>query len=356
MKKCWFICLLLCTGLLSACSAEKTISGEVVEVNTNTESDIESLVIRTEDNKDIGIIMEQNSYMVPWFDEFDEDAFKTGEQSGILVSASCKRNRSSMMTQTGTTVTAFPATRVSVNGMITRNALSLSDDTPIDVVKQHMFGTKYQLSDGTELLWEHTSSGPDNVYVGGIESFDDLSEAAKDRVLSFYTDRGLLYSVQDELENAYAAFLENGADKKFNSYHVGQDISPSASSDRLMYFRTVVTYPIDEQLITEKHLGAAFDRETGEHIDNLDLFTCSEQEILPNLLNIAGVTEPDLRKEMKAAFTPENIVFSPSGIELNFHQGTLPSQEHSYFVAVDYAERLCEILHDWAIPYADETE
>ena len=130
------------------------------------------------------------------FDEFDEDAFKTGEQSGILVSASCKRNRSSMMTQTGTTVTAFPATRVSVNGMITRNALSLSDDTPIDVVKQHMFGTKYQLSDGTELLWEHTSSGPDNVYVGGIESFDDLSEAAKDRVLSFYTDRGLLYSVQ----------------------------------------------------------------------------------------------------------------------------------------------------------------
>ena len=37
----------------------------------------------------------------------------------------------------------------------------------------------YQTEDGTELLREYGPSGPENVFIGGLESFDDLSEAAK---------------------------------------------------------------------------------------------------------------------------------------------------------------------------------
>lgn len=354
MKKILAICLLIAVGALSACGAEKTISGEVVEVSVDAAAGGESYVIRTEDSEDIGVIMEQDAYIVPWLEEFDEDAFKTGEQTGVIVTATCKRSRTTLTTKDGKEITAYPAMRVSINGLLSRNALSLSDGTSVNVVKQHMLGTKYQLPDGTELLLEQTAFGPDRVHVAGIESFDHLSEPAKAAILSFYEDQGLLYDVQDELENAYAAYLTSGSDDQFDSHLVGQEVSPSASTDRVMYFRTVVTHPIDGNHIYEETLGAAFDRETGEHIDNFDLFVCSEQEILPNLLDLAGVTEPELRKEMEAAFTPECIVFSPNNMELSFHQGTLPSQEHSFWVAVDYDERLCGILYDWAVPQTGE--
>jgi len=338
--------------LLTACSAEKEVSGEVVEVLIDETTHVETYVVQTGEDGEVGIIMGGSSYLIPWMDEFDEEAFRTGTQAGVIVSASCERAKKTVTTSTGKEIPAYQAGRVSVTGILHRNAMQLSDGTPVDILKDSTFGrVHYRLSDGMELLMVNGVSGPDNVYVVGLESFDNLSEPAKEKVLAFYEEQGLLYNLEYELERAYAAYLECDGER-FDSHMTGQDTSPSGSTDRVMYFRTIVTRPIDGKHIYEENLGAAFDRETGEHINNLDLFTCPKAEILTKLLDIAGVTDSILRKEMEAAFRPEDLIFSEGSLEIQFAQGTLPSQEHSYFVALDYDERLCALLHDWAVPKA----
>ena len=350
MRKIAGIFAIMCCITMVACSAEKEVFGEVMEVLVDQVTGTEVYVVQTEEKEDIGIIMGGSSYLIPWTDEFDEEVFQAGTQTGVIVSAACDRAKKTITINEGKEIPAYQARRVSVTGILHRNAMQLSDGTPVDILKDSTFGRiHYRLPDGMELLMVSGVSGPDNVYVIGLESFDDLSEPAKDSVLAFYEEQGLLYDVEYELERAYAAYLECD-EEDFDSHLTGQDTSPSASTDRVMYFRTIVTHPIDGKHIYEEQLGAAFDRETGEYISNLALFTCPEEEVLTRLLDIAGVTDSILRKEMETAFKPEYMVFSEGNLEIQFTQGTLPSQEHSYFVAMDYDERLCSILHDWAVP------
>lgn len=73
------------------------------------------------------------------------------------------------------------------------------------------FFVQHMIIGGVEknlLLAVTDSSGPDNCYVGGIESFDDLSETAKEKVLAYYEAQGTLYDEEAELERAYAAWQE----------------------------------------------------------------------------------------------------------------------------------------------------
>ena len=59
-----------------------------------------------------------------------------------------------------------------------------------------------------------------------------------------------------------------------------------------------------------------------------------------------------LRAEMRAAFRPEYIFPQPEHLTLYFPTGSLPSQEHSYIIGLDYAghEGLKDLLQDWALP------
>lgn len=54
----------------------------------------------------------------------------------------------------------------------------------------------------------------------------------------------------------------------------------------MIYFLTSVTLPINGSVATEVRLGAAFDRETGEHLSPWDLFACSEEEARQTLLDL----------------------------------------------------------------------
>ncbi len=65
---------------------------------------------------------------------------------------------------------------------------------------------------------------------------------------------------------------------------------------------------------------------------------------------MAAVTEPTLRQEMEMAFKPEYIILFPGNLEICFQRGTLPSQEHTYMLDLDYDGRLLEILNEWVIP------
>ena len=179
-----------------------------------------------------------------------------------------------------------------------------------------------------------------------------LPLTAQEAIQAYYDSLGLLYRTYDELENAYAAYLESGRDPSFDSYLVGQETSPCASSDRVIYFLTSVTLPINGSVATEVRLGAAFDRETGEHLSPWDLFACSEEEARQTLLDLAQPSDgtDGLRAEMEAALTPESLIFFPDHLELSFPEGTLPSQSHAFLASVDYETDLGDILQDWAIP------
>jgi len=190
-----------------------------------------------------------------------------------------------------------------------------------------------------------------------LPDFQEAEEATLDLIISgqFQEDFPyLLYDVQAELEKAYDGYIEEEKPLQFNSYMINQDIAPTASNETMMYFLTSVLLPIDSNHGYAHRIGAGFDKKTGEHINNWKLFSCSPEEAKQEILDIANINDPILRKEMEIAFKAENIILFPENLEISFKKGTLPSQENSYILGLDYDERLSKILNDWAIPKTSE--
>ena len=346
MKK-YVLLLALCLALLSGCGGDRAISGEVVEVHGGGAEGAFTLVVRTEDGEEAGILMTEETSVLSWVNGFDEEAYRGEPRVGAMLTAKCGRVGQTLTTDGGGALTAYPASEVEITGVLRPEAEVLADGTRVNVWGISS-GTAYKLEDGTELLREREPSGPANVYVGGVESFDDLGAAAQERVLAYYKAQGLLYDVREELEKAYADYL--GDREAFACRSVAQDISPTASNGRMMYFLTSVTLPLGGRVVQEIRLGAAFDRETGEALSNWALFNCPEEEAKGRLLDLAGVAGPTLRAEMEAAFRPEYIVLFPGNLEISFPQGALPSQEGGYMLALDYDAALLELLQPWAVP------
>lgn len=119
----------------------------------------------------------------------------------------------------------------------------------------------------------------------------------------------------------------------------------------MIYFLTSVQLPKKQDFYYEKRIGAAFDRTTGERISNLELFSCSKDQVLQHLLDYAQIENENLRKEMEAAFKEESIILFPDHLELYFEEGSLPSQQQrSYSIGLDYEKELMSCLYNWAVP------
>lgn len=354
MKKAAFfpLFLLLCLTL-TACGGNDSISGEVVAVH----QDPAALILETSDDKRIAVLVEEDTYIFG-MDEIDGEAYKAAPHTGVSVSFFPTGRRTSLTTADGETLKAYRTDHyISIDAYLTEDAAALSDGTVLDVWKGRFRGTCYQLQDGTELLREDVPSGPENCYVGNLESFDDLSETAKAAVRQYYEEQGALYDLQAELENAWAAYQADP--ETFSAQWVMQDTSPAGSNARIMYFSTTVTLPLGGNIAEERSVCAAFDRETGAYISLADLFACPEADIAGTLLTLAaengsGPDDPALIQEMQAAFRLEYAEISANGIGITFPQGSLPSQEYAYVVYVDL-DGLSGVLHPWAIPDAPNT-
>ena len=315
-------CLLAsCMLILTACGAVQPVSGRVVEHTKDESGMLRAFVMETQTGERIALTVTDSTRVFSWVDGVSSQDFAAGTLDGVTVS------------------------------VVTAEEITLSDGTAVEIW-QGSRDYRYKLADGTELLWEQQPVGPDRVHVAGQESLDDLSPAAQEGIRTYYDSQGLLYRTYDELENAYAAYLESGRDPGFDSYMVGQETTPCASSDRVIYFLTSVTLPISGSLATEVRLGTAFDRETGAHLSPWDLFTCSEEEARQTLLDLAQPSDgtDSLRAEMEAALTPESLIFFPDHLELSFPAGTLPSQPQAFLAGLEYDGALGDILQDWAIP------
>lgn len=356
MKRILLVLLSACICFLCGCNSRKLINGQVVEFSNESGSVDTYFVVLTDAGEKIGILIEDQTSVWSLINEIDIDAFKSGALTNTIVSVECSGSANSMTDSDGGKIKTYTAKKIEISAILMENTLSLSDGTKVNVWKGSDF-LSYQLSDGTEVLRVQNPTGPDNVYVGGIESFDDLSETVKSKILTYYETKGLLYDVNRELERAYTDYQHIESRDKFSSYWLSQDISLIASNEKVLYFMTSVYLPTSEksgQEVQEIQLGDAFDRETGQHIDNIELFSCSEEEVGQKLLDIAQIVNSTLREEMESAFDPKYIVLFPDNLEVSFPAGTLSSQEYCYILGLDYDETLCQILNDWAVPEHSE--
>lgn len=345
MKKV-FITVISCMLLLCACSREKSISGQVIEVIPETENESAQFIILTDEEEKALIQIDEDSFVMSWVEDVDTEAFKKGMLSDVRVVASYKDKGKATGTD-GSKMDSYLVDDIRIHAVREEDAYVLEDGTKLDIWKQSD-SISYCLKDGTELLIEQTPYGPHNSYVGGVYSLDTMSETAQEKILTYYEEQGLLYDVGAELERAYMDHAENP--EEFDPYYLSQSVSPSASNEKVIWFLTSVMLPIDGKHGQEIRLGAAFVRETGEHISNLELFSCPEEAVLQKLLDLAKLSDNDLRSEMETVFKPEYITFFPENIEVAFPAGTLSGQEHCYMLGIDVNEELCEILQEWAVP------
>lgn len=350
---------------LAACKPKPSryVQGMVTGVQTSPEGELLSFLARTDSGDQIGVLLTEETHLSPSGSmsgtpqEFRR-AFQAELTVDTEVSAYCFTGRKSLTTPEGQTFPAYEAEDVSITGHLVRGGASLADGTALDVLEKSRYFTDrvYYLPNGVQLLSVSAPSGPANSYVMGQESLDDLSQAARERVLAYYEERGLLYDEAEELELAYNHQKIMG--EAFRCHYLEQSVSPSASSQRVMYFLTTVSLPTDhgDQCTNyELRLGDAFDRETGAHLDPWDLFTCSREEVLSALLEANRIADPVLRSEMETALTPERVVLFPDSISLSFERGSLPSQEHDYILSTGIAD-LPGLLRDWAVPAAPDAQ
>lgn len=353
MKKLLMLALTLL--LLTACSdSHNFLSGEVSDVRTEN-GEIVSFVLTDADGKRTGVLVPEDAHFTSRTD-LDPDAEKDlllFGQPGTSVRVEYNGGKTKLTTDSGEKLPAYTAWFVAVDGYLEPDAAALQDGTPLDLF-HWTSGTSYRLKDGTDLLYVWDYVGPENNIVAGQTTYADLSETAQQAVSAYYEKRGMLYAVEEELEKSYANYQTRSPNKPTPS--VGQEVSLQSSSQRVAYFLTTVHTPIHgdgSATMEELRLCDAFDRETGEHIEGWDLFTCPPGDVARALLDLAQITEQPLRAEMEAALRPEYLVFFPGNIEGWFPRGALPSQSTSFGFGLDYTDGLKAILQPWAVPVAE---
>lgn len=348
--------LLLTLGLTACQGEEKWVEGLVAEVQTDEAGDPTAFVVEDAQGERTGVRLAEGTRLWPrgsgsWTDEELRAAIRADLRVDAWVHVSCYPRREKLETADGT-VNAYWATSAGVAGELKREAAALRDGTAVDVLDLDGWSSHaYRLADGTELLEVNEPRGPENYYVGDLENFDDLSETAKEAVRQYYEDRGLLYDEMDALEQCYAAWKELG--EEYQSGHIHQDVAPSASSERVMYFTTELTLPQEygTPLCSNTSLQDAFDRRTGERLDAWDLFAVPEAEVRKRLPELVGwVEDTAILAEMSAALEPEWIQFCQSGLAVFFPAGSLPSEELGYYISVAPGNIPEGFLRPWAVP------
>lgn len=342
--------VLVCTVVfLLSRSAERQVEGRILEAREGDTAGSVSLVIQAEDGEELGLLLSDGTDVFSLLDGGVSNDFLEGRFSDrAVVSVYLTGPWGRMETEDGRTLPVYHARQITLCGYLTPEQTVLPDGTTAQIW-QELNAFVYKLADGTELLRVSLPPDPGAAWGGG-ENQDALSGQAQARIRAFFEEQGLLYDEQAELEKAYEAYCE--APEDFDARSLSQETYIVASSDAVLYFRTSVLLPVDGAEVTEVCVGTAFERETGEPVENQALFSCPPQELIQTLLDGGQITDPALREEMAEAFDPRGLVFLPDCLEVNFPRGSLPSQPYTMQLIVEYEEPLTDVLEEWAAPTA----
>ena len=347
----------LCLGLLfmvlflSACIQQPIrIEGRVIKASSGGDTAPTLYFVWTEKGETKCIALNERTFIDPdvnGLDEADVRACRTGE---VMVCADCHDPHDEAALDDGTLVQAYPADTFFVTSRRTEETTSMDDGTKVEIWESKA-SREYRLKDGTMLLRAADRSGPENATGPSGASLDDLNEPARRKISHYYSERGLLYDVDTQLALAYTAYQNRNPGEAFDGQSASQDSYPTFSNARIIAFVTSL-YTATEKARegTSSQYGEVFDRETGERLDNLDLFNCPRNEVISRLLDLCFVgNDKTLRPAMESAFQSEYLVFFPEEVDLVFPAGTLRSEPYGYIISFDY-EDLGGLLHDWVIP------
>lgn len=346
---------------LTACRGESRIEGLVVEVQTDEVGEPAAFVVEDYQGERTGVLLAEGTRVWPrgsgsWTAEELRASFQADLRVDAWAFAICHPRREKLETAEGEKVPAYWAASARVRGELRREAVRLRDGTPVDVLEFDDWGARRcRLADGTELLRVDEPFGPENVQVGGQEGFESLSGAVQEKVRACYEDRGLLFDEMEELERCYAAWKELG--EVFRSGHISQNVTPSASSERVMYFTTELLLPQEygTSFYNSTSLQDAFDRRTGEKLETWDLFAVPEAEVRQRLPELVDWEIPqNVRAEMAKALEPEWILFGREALSITFPAGSLPGEELDYGISVEYKDAPEGFFQPWAVPEARE--
>lgn len=360
MKRMLCACLALLLLLpLAACGEkEKQIQGLVTEVQTGEGGELTALVVQSQGGEPAGVLVTEDTRLTPGRDgSYTLSEIWAEFRPDVQISARCAPQKQMMSTGEGGEITAYQADFVDITGRLVRGTVTLEDGAAVDLLEDGFPSDHtYLLPDGTQLLNVRGPYGPEGCYVMGLESFADLSQQAQEKISAYYEAQGVLYDERAELEKAYADYLKRGED--FQCRMVEQDVSPSASSEKVMYFHTSLTLPLYRDgsgTVYTLSLGDAFDRETGEHLGLWDLFQCSEEEARQAILD-AALDWPgsgDVRAGLEAAFSPERVVVGTDSLYMHFEPGIISEEPTGYAFDADLS-KLQDLMYHWAVPRTAE--
>ena len=335
--------ILLCALLLSACASRGTpgVSGKVVELHSGPKG-IESFVMAS-DGQLLGVTLTDGTYVKSWLDALSAEDFLSGSAPDAAVTVYFDGPKSSLVTGSGEEIKSQEAEAVYLTGFLRPDAVTLADGTELGVW-QYEHATAYAAEDGTELLKVAEPVGPEYTFSS------NLGETAQANITAWFEARGVLYDEQAELERAYAAWSEAEDASDFQAWGLSQRIVPTAMSERVIYFLTTVDRPVGNFVMEQQRIGTAFDSETGEYIDNSELFSCPPGELASRIMELSQMSDSELTAQAEAAFSPERAVLFEDHMEINYERGTLPAEENSFTIVLDLDEDVKALLHPWAVP------
>ena len=319
--------------LLSGCSKEK-IRGEVISV-TSADPYVQ-LIVRTENDRQIPVLADDNTFVYSFFGS--DEGLLSGDLIHPYVTVYELRKQDG----------GWLSARICVESIQLPDGYTLSDGTEL-TVRRDYHHTIYIAPDGTELLLEQEPVGPGNIHTGGVPSLSDLPENVQTAITGYYRELGLLYDLDREIDRIYHNYLETENNTEFQSRLLAQDICPAAASEKLIWFGAHVTLPREDGLHHQTSTYTIFNRETGEVVDPASLFLCTEEELARIILDLSGMPDTELRREMENAFRFDYLEFNSYALDVRFPAGSLISQNTDHILGIHY-EDLAGILHPWAIP------
>lgn len=354
MKRIFAFLLVCCILCFAGCSKQTSFSGKVLDCVEEENRTV--YLIETPQQEKIALLAEENQMIHCWVEGVNPDELAFNEDTGIELFGSCKGFKKSYTTASGEKIPAYTAPWLEVKKVKTPNTLSLGDNTVVEIWKG-INSNSYQLPDGTELLREEVFTDPDKVVAKDDTIFEVLTDDVKQKIQAFFYQQGALYDLNTYLNDTYTAYLKSDAEGPFSYWSIQQETVPTAYNDRLVFFSTIVSLPVPKEFYTEVHTeskhSTVFDRATGEPIDTLELFSCNEETLADTLFSLCGITDQNLLEELKAAFDANYIIFYPEYLEVYFPQGSLPSEEHTFILSLEYQQGAADILQSWAVPIAE---
>lgn len=345
MKKAFAAVMVMVVCLLVWCGDQKAVEGTLIQAGEGT------FLLMTEKGYKVGFTLEDEALVWTMIDEPEAREILQLDTT-ITLRVQYTPYSEQWIHLNRETVYGYQADSVQVLSYCTGRKAVLSDGTKLSVWKNSE-GEQYFLPNGQQLLLVEYPVLPDGV--AGL--FFDLNPVVQQRILDYCDKQGLLYDLAEELEKAYSIYTGRQREQTY-SFHprtVSQRSEISAVASRVVYCDTSVQVPGDASYGDGFSRCAAFDRETGEPISLLELFSCPVEEAVGRLLDIIQEQDTafaDRRDAAERELSPENLpdclAIYEDGITLAFPIGK--DGEYGIKLYFDSCPSLTALLKDWAVP------